>query len=316
LKTIQRFEAAGLRNSTLISVSDVPSSTLRPLQGLRGRAAIAVLWFALLILCWPPVMAALSLGSHDSRYFQIAAAPFVVAFFMFWERNRIFLEAAWNARVGAPLLTVAVSIYLLVQRQSKNYDSVHLALSISAVVLLAMAAFILCYGLPSFRAACFPLACLLLMIPLPAWAMDQITAGLQHGSAAVSVAMLRLARIPIFAEGMRISLKGLEIEIAPECSGIRSCMALALLGLVTARVCLRYNWNRLALEVATIPIAIFKNGTRISVLASLSAYVNPAFLHSRLHLYGGLVFAPLGVIPFVAILVGLQRLEAWNRRVP
>jgi exosortase len=287
------------------------------------RVAISILWLALLILCSPPLRTAVNLGWNDDRYFQIVAAPMLVMFLMYWERNRIFEGAAWSARAGVPLLAVTVSIYLLLQRpsygphaysfQSYNNDGAALILAISAVILVSMAAFILCYGLPSFRAARFSLGCLLLMIPVPVSAMDKITAGLQRGSAAMSFEMLRLAGIPVFAEGMRMSLKGLEIEVAPECSGIRSCLVLALVGLLAGRVCLRYSWSRLALVVSTIPIAIFKNAIRISVLASLGAYVNPAFLHGRVHQYGGLVFTPLGVVLFVAFLAGLQRSEAWRR---
>jgi len=278
--------------------------------------AICALWFALLILCWPPVVTALNLGWNDDRYFQIVAAPFLVTFFMYWDRNCIFRGAAWSARVGVPLLAVTASTYLFLQRRPNDNGNVHLALTMAAVMLLAMSAFILCYGLRSFQAARFPLGCLLLMIPVPTSAMDQITAGLQHGSAAVSFHLLQMAGIPVVAHGMRMSLKGVEIEIAPECSGIRSCIALALIGLLAARVGLRYNWMRLALVVATIPIAIFKNAIRISVLASLGAYVNPGFLHGRLHEYGGLVFTPLAIILLVALLAGLQKSEEWSRRAP
>jgi len=86
--------------------------------------------------------------------------------------------------------------------------------------------------------------------------------------------------------------------------------------LLAGRVCLRYGWTRLALVVATIPIAILKNAFRISVLASLGAYVSPAFLHGRLHHYGGLVFTPLGVVLFLVVLAGLQRYEARAERRP
>jgi exosortase len=280
----------------------------------RG-AAISFLWIALLILCWTPVKAVLNLSWNDDRYFQIVAAPFLVTFLIYWERKRIFPGAAWSARAGVPLVALAVSIYLFVQGgsylpQSSGDDTTRLIPVICAAILMSMAVFILCYGPRSSRAAYFPLGCLLLMVPVPASAMDSITAGLQHGSAAVSLEMLRLAGVPVFAEGMRMSLKGLDIEVAPECSGIRSCVALALVALLAGRVCLRYSWTRLALVVLTIPIAIFKNGIRISVLASLGAYVNPAFLHGPLHHYGGLVFTPLGVALFVALLAGLHRYEA------
>jgi exosortase len=283
---------------------------------MRDRSVtISVLCAAVLILCWPSLRTVVELGLHDDRYVQIIAAPFLCLFLMYWERDQIFPQSGWAARTGTLLLVLALSTYF-VFRRSPSYASGGggLAGAVFAFVLACMAAFVLCYGLRSLRAAYFPLCCLLLMIPVPPSLMDKFTVGLQHGSAVMSYRMLQLVGIPVFAEGMRISLPGLDIEVAPECSGIRSCLSLALVGLLAARVCLRRNWTRFALVLAIIPIAIFKNAVRISVIASLGAYVNRAFLYGPIHHYGGLVFTPLGVVLFVALLVALQRSEIWAVR--
>ena len=282
----------------------------------RG-VVFSALVFAVLILCWPSAMAIADLGAHDDRYVQIAAAPLLCLFLMYWERSQIFPQSGWAARFGVPLVVLALSLYFIFRRSSSDggaQEGARLPLAVSAMILTWVAAFILCYGTRSFRAALFPLCCLLLMIPVPASLMDKFTVGLEHGSATMSYWILRTAGIPVFAQGMRISLPGLEIEVAPECSGIRSCLALALVGLLAARVCLRNGWSRFALVASTIPIAIFKNAVRISVIASLGAYVNRAVLYGPIHHYGGLVFTPLGVVLFVALLVGLQRSEAWAVR--
>jgi exosortase len=273
--------------------------------------ALSALWLAVLILCWLPISAAVHLGLHDDRCVQIVAAPLLFGFLMYWERNRILPKADWSPLVGMPLLSLALLMYFVfVRRTPYGSEGVSLALEVLAAILAWMAVFVFCYGLGSLRAAFFPFCCLLLMIPVPAAAMDGLTSGLQHGSAMLSYQMLRLAGIPVFAQGMRMSLAGLEIEVAPECSGIRSFLALALIGLLTARVCLRSNWNRFALVASTIPIAIFKNAIRISVIASLTAYIDRAFLNGPIHRYGGLVFTPLGVALFVGLLAVQQRFEA------
>jgi exosortase len=275
---------------------------------------LAVLWIAVLIVCWPAVRTAVNLGLSDERYAQIVAAPVLFLFLLGWERNRIFPGAAWSARAGIPLLALALSIYFVfLRRPSYAIDDVRFPLAVLSAIVAWMAVFVVCCGVRGLRAACFPLCCLLLMIPASASLMDKLTAGLQHGSAAVSCQMLRLVGVPVFAQGMRMLLPGLEIEVAPECSGIHSLLALTLVALLAARVCLRYGWNRLALVVSTVPIAIFKNGIRISVIAWLGAYVNRAFLHGAIHHYGGLVFTPLAVALLFALLVTLQRSEARNR---
>jgi exosortase len=284
---------------------------------------ISVVWLAVLIIGWPPVRTVMNLGLHDDRYVEIVVAPFLFMFLMYWERNRVFSGAVWSARVGMPLLLSVSMYFVFLQRQSYGDQGSRLVLDVFGVIFAWMVAFILCYGLRCFREAFFPLCCLLLMIPVPASVMDNFMVGLQHGSAAVSYEMLRLFGVPVLAQGMRMSLPGLKIEVAPECSGIRSCLALMLVGVLAGRVCLRSGWNRLALVLATIPIAIFKNAVRISVIASLGAYVDRAFLYGRLHRNGGLVFTPLGVALFIAFLTALQRYESWvdkrqqfARRIP
>jgi exosortase len=270
------------------------------------------LWLAVLTLSWPAVRTVVNLGVSDERYVQIIAAPVLFILLLYWERDDIFAGAAWSPRAGTALLSLSLLLYLvLLRRPSYGIGDVRLPLAVLWVVAAWMAAFILCFGPRSFRAACFPLCCLLLMVPVRTSLMDGLTSGLEHASAVTSCAMLRLAGVPVFAQGTRMLLPGVAIEVAPECSGIHSFLSLGLVALLASRVCLRSGWSRLVLVVATIPFAIFKNAMRISVIASLGAYVNRAFLHGRIHHYGGLVFTPLAIALLFALLVALQRSDAW-----
>jgi exosortase len=148
------------------------------------------------------------------------------------------------------------------------------------------------------------------MIPLPSSWMDQIVAGFQHGSAAVSYQILRLSGIPVWRRGTLFSLPGLDFEVAPECSGIHSSLALIMIAIVAGYVCLRSGWARAALILLTIPIALFKNAVRIVVISILGAYVDRAFLDGPFHhQYGGLLFSVVAVVLFVLVLAGLQKIE-------
>jgi len=272
----------------------------------------ATLTLVVLALFWPAFKVVATLGLRDSSYAQILAAPLLLIFLMYWDRGRIFREARWNLSLGIPALSVVLAGYFIFLRsQSYSNGNVRLILAVGALILAWMSAFIVCYGLQSFVAAWFPFCCLSLMIPVPGPFMDRLTAGLQRGSAAAASQMLRLVGVPVFAQGTKLLLPGLEIEVAPECSGIRSCLALALVGLVASRVYLRNGCNRFLLVVSTFPIAILKNAIRISVIASLGAYVNRAFLFGPIHRYGGLVFTPLAVVLLVLLLLALQKSETW-----
>jgi len=269
----------------------------------------AILLFSL-ALFWSPLAAVANLSVQDDRYFQVVVGPILCLFLLYRERTSIFPEARFSPRLGVPLLLLATLLGLALLRQQPGSDeSRKLFLVIFAVILVWMAAFVLCYGTRSFKAALFPLCCLFLTVPVPPALMNSIILALQHGSADVSYALLRLAGIPVFRQGMTFSLPGLDIEVAPECSGIRSCLALMIVGILASRVYLRSGWRRWALIVMTFPIAIFKNAVRIVVISSLSAYVNRAILSGPLHHSGGPVFALVGIALFAPLLFALQKSE-------
>jgi exosortase len=255
------------------------------------------------------VRGALSLSLHDDRYVQIVIAPFLVAVLIYWHRVEIFAKARYSPRFGAPLFLATTTLCGTLTFWQPRSDFIVL-LTQSAGVLLCVAAFFLCFGDSSFKAASYSLGCLLLMIPVPTALMDQIRVGLQHGSAEVSYAILRLTGTPVFRQGMRFTLPGLDIEIAPECSGIRSGLIFFMLGILTAGLYLRSGWRKVALILATIPISIFKNAVRIVTLSLLSIYIDRSFLLGPIHhKYGGLLSLPLDLLLFVPLVLALRKSE-------
>jgi exosortase/archaeosortase family protein len=81
------------------------------------------------------------------------------------------------------------------------------------------------------------------------------------------------------------------------------------------------NWRRTLFSVFTIPVVIFKNAVRIVTISCLGVYVDPRFLHGKLHQYGGIPFSFVSLAILVPLLLALQRGERcrdeWNgtRRV-
>jgi exosortase len=139
--------------------------------------------------------------------------------------------------------------------------------------------------------------------------MEAVNALLQRGSAAVSYRILWLFGFPVLRHGMQFSIPGLTFEIAPECSGIRSSLTLAMIAIVAGYVYLRSAWARAALILLTIPIVLFKNAVRIVAISTLGAYVDPVFIEGPFHRYGGLLFSVLGVALFLPALALLYRTE-------
>ncbi len=128
------------------------------------------------------------------------------------------------------------------------------------------------------------------MIPPPGFLLIRIVQWLQEGSTEVSFLIFRALGIPVFRHGFVLAVPGVAIEVAQECSSIRSSIALFITCLLAGHLFLQKPWKTAVLVVLSLPLSVIKNGIRISTLTLLSLYVNPGFLHGRLHRDGGFVF--------------------------
>src|SRR5262249_11775310 len=137
------------------------------------------------------------------------------------------------------------------------------------------------YGVEAFRVAAFPLLFLVFCVPVPSVVLNPLITLLQRGSAEITLILLKLSGTPVFRDGFfflmpRPGNNILTIEVARECSGIRSCVSMLILTILAGHLLLKTTWRRLALVVVAIPIMIFKNGVRIVTLTLLSIHVDPA----------------------------------------
>jgi len=139
--------------------------------------------------------------------------------------------------------------------------------------------------------------------------LDPIVTALQRGSAEVSYAFFRLVGVPVFRNGFLFSIPGLTIEVARECSGIRSSLSLLLTMLVAGHLFLKKGWNKFFLCLAVVPVTIFKNGVRIVSLTLLGVYVDRRILESELHRNGGVLFFALALALLGGVLWLLRRRE-------
>jgi len=184
-----------------------------------------------------------------------------------------------------------------------------------AVMMLAFLLFFfgVCLGLlggKNLRIMAFPAGLLIFMVPFPVVVERGIEGFLQHASAEASYLLLKLSGTTMFREGTLFVLPGITLEVAPECSGIRSSLVLFITSLLAGYLFLRGGWGRMALAVAVIALGILRNAVRIFVLAQLCIHINPDMIHSDLHRRGGPVFFVVSLVPLFLLLFWLRRREA------
>ena len=163
------------------------------------------------------------------------------------------------------------------------------------------------------KAAAFPFGFLLFMTPLPAPVVEWLENASQLASADCASFFLHLTGIPVLRDGTIFQLPGIVIEVAQECSGIRSSWVLFIASVLASYLFLRRTPHRLILVLAAIPLGVLRNGFRITVIGLLCVYFGPQMIHHPIHRRGGPIFFVLSLIPLITILWLLRRNEDRSR---
>jgi exosortase C (VPDSG-CTERM-specific) len=166
-----------------------------------------------------------------------------------------------------------------------------------------------CLGWQTFRALSFPIGFLLLMVPLPTAFAHSVELFLQNGSALVAYAFFKVSGTPVFFSELTFQLPGISLEVAPECSGIHSSLALFITSLLAGYLFLSSRWKRTALAVAVIPVALLRNGFRVFTIGELCVRIGPEMINSYIHRRGGPLFFILFLAPFLLFLRYLVKSE-------
>jgi exosortase len=119
-------------------------------------------------------------------------------------------------------------------------------------------------GWKHLRLLIFPIAFLLLMIPVPAIIFNQIAFPLQLLASRFGETALMLFHIPALREGNVIHLTNTSLEVAEACSGIRSLISLLTLAVVYSYFTDSRFWARIILILGVVPIAVSANGIRVA----------------------------------------------------
>jgi exosortase C (VPDSG-CTERM-specific) len=250
---------------------------------------------------------------RDDLHSYIPLMPFI-SFYLAWTQKSELPRPSSPARILAVLFFIAgaaaMAGYLMLARSvtAANIENC-LALGTLAWLLCLTGAGCWFLGGALMRALAFPFCLLIFMIPFPVFLREGIEGGLQHGSAVVADWMFVLSGTPLWREGMEFHLPGMNLEVAPECSGIHSTLVLFITSLVAGQLILRRPWKRVVLCLAVIPLALLRNGFRVFVIGELCIHFSPKMIDSPVHRHGGPLFFVLSLLPFFLLLYFLRKSE-------
>jgi len=225
-----------------------------------------------------------------------------VALYLAWERRHRF--AAANRQPMLLGLTVAVMGTAMLLAGILGAEVFTTEVSMLATIAGSL---LFLFGWSHLRVMFFPIAFLMLMIPLPAIIFNQITFPLQLLASRFGESALVVAGIPVLREGNVIQLSNTSLAVAEACSGIRSLISLLTLGIVYGYFADSRVWVRWVIAMATVPVAIITNGLRVAGTGVGAHYFGPAVAEGFFHEFSGwLIF-----ISAFLILLAVHRVLLW-----
>jgi exosortase len=173
-----------------------------------------------------------------------------------------------------------------------------------SVVIIAAGLVLSLWGARGISAWGFPLAYLLLMIPLPGVLYDTLSFPLRTVATHVSAEWIALLGIPVFRDGNVLHLSRATLEVVEACSGMRSLISLLAVSGAYGYLCLPSWERRLGLIAATIPVAVAGNILRLTFTGVLADRFGQGVAEGFLHTVSGMAVFLAGTLA----IIGLRRL--------
>jgi exosortase len=270
----------------------------------------ALLFAISVVTGWHPLLKTFELALRSDEYTHLLLIVPVSAALIFSERVQLKTAIKPAVGLGSALLFISIAIGSYSRWMVGSESNTQLSVSMLAMVIWWIGSFVLCFGGRLARLFLFPLCFLFWLVPIPVVALNKIVAFWQHGSATSASALFSALGIPVAQDGIVLSIPGLTLEVAQECSSLRSSLMLIVTSMVLAHLFLRSFWRKTAVVLAAIPLSIAKNGVRNFTISMLGTRVDPGFLHGNLHRHGGILFFLLALFALLLLLWLLNRAES------
>lgn len=277
----------------------------------RLRIASCAGWMAGLTVAYVQPLTDLirrSMQSELNSY--IPLVPFVSAYVFYLQRHE--LPSRYRSSIVGTVVLCVVGLALFVAATTLNATlspNDRLSLITFSYVVLVSAGGFLFLGSEWMAGAALPAAFLMFLVPLPDAAVHWIESASVLASADVAAWFFRMTGTPLLRDGTVLTLPGIVLQVAHECSGIHSSWILFITSIIASHLFLANPWRRLILVAFVFPLAIARNGFRILVIGLLCVHINPEMINSFIHRQGGPIFFALSLVPLFGLLFWLRRQE-------
>ncbi len=277
----------------MIAESGLPTARVSPAwQWAMGTIAIGLC--LLVALFWHAASKAVGIWSTSSAYnHAFLIAP--ISLYLVYERRASLVAITPAPDLRALVLALPFAAAWLLAAAAEIDEGRQIALvGFMQVLFLAV------LGWPAYRALAFPLLYLWLMVPTG----EFLLAPLQAMTAATATEGLRVAGVPVFAEGMQIETPTGTYNVAPGCAGLNFLLAALAFSLLFTNLVYRGRVKRAAAVAVGLAAAIVANWVRVWAIILIDHFTDRQTDIVADHLlYGWGFFA---VVMLVAMWLGLR----------
>ncbi|RYD40647.1 MAG: exosortase [Verrucomicrobiaceae bacterium] len=279
-----------------------------------GKSHVRWTLVALLALCGvysPVILKWFRIAMSADLHSHVLLIPAVSAYLLIVDRDRLTWPSKRSPVIGGCLLAISLTICGFFMVSPPAWSTVDLVAAKTATFLgSAWGIGFLILGSAWMRSAVFPAVFLLFMIPLP----DGIVIGLERflmvASAHVSEFAFSIGGIPVHRTGQVLEIPGAVLEVAEECSGIRSTWVLLITSILAAYLFLPSVPRRIALVLAVIPLGICRNAFRIYVIGWMCTTYGAEMIDHWVHRKGGPMFFGISLLPLFLLAWFLRNFRA------
>jgi exosortase len=218
--------------------------------------------------------------------------PLVSLYFVWQSRDPLKTAEISNSIWGLLIMVASFCIYI-----ASNLGGI--AFVSRLMIISSLVGLILFnWGPKVMRILLFPVLFLIFMVPVPDSVIGLVAFPLQLFATKVSGEIIQAFSIPVFCEGNMLYFVQTQLEVAEACSGIRSIMAMAMLGMVFT-YCSKNGWGqKMILILSIIPIALAANIIRISGTGILAHVWGDKVAQGFLHEFSGIMVFVFGLAFF------------------
>jgi len=298
--------------SPTIGRQDAGATPLGSLQapGLAFVAIGGLVGFVWLFWQWFMRQGTISVNQLDD-WGHAFAVPAITFYLLYQRRDRLLSAQArpfWPGLLPL-LLGIACYVFFIVGVPTHMFQGFALVLGIFGFVLLV-------FGPKVMHAAIMPIAFLLFAVTISERIMIAITFQLQLIASQGGYLLLTIFGFPFgiesMVEGNIISVMdetgaNHQLNVAEACSGMRMVVAFIALGAAVALSQCKHWWQRVAVVMLSLPVAIGLNVVRVAVLGFLTVLVDPELASGEAHMIIGTFLLIPGLAMFLLLVWILNR---------